>query len=299
MDLPNHNQLYYFWRVAREGGFTVAARHLHTTQSNLSTQIRSLEKYFGKTLFDRDRRGVRLTASGELLLEYALRMFGPAENLRDRLRRDIPPPPTALRLGFSMGLSSALLNQIQRFLRTIAPRVILRVVTSSPGDLQGRLLRHQLDLVASSTDVSHGAGSALRARLVARLPMYFVATATLARFINEFPRDLARIPVLLRLTDHPTRKEVDRFFYRSGVTPPIAMESESADALRALTEEGAGASALDGLTLRLSAGNLKRLHPRPLPFFEHLWFIHHRAPLGEETPGSPRDALIERFTLPT
>lgn len=110
MEYPNFNQLHYFWRIAREGGFTAASRRLYTSQSNLSVQIRQLENYFGETLFARGRRGVRPTASGELLLKYAERIFQPAEGLRDRLKVEAPPPSPVLHLGYSMGISSAILG---------------------------------------------------------------------------------------------------------------------------------------------------------------------------------------------
>lgn len=61
--------------VARVGSFTVAAQHLHRTQSAVSMQIKRLEELTGQTLLRRNNHGVQLTGDGETLLAFATRML--------------------------------------------------------------------------------------------------------------------------------------------------------------------------------------------------------------------------------
>lgn len=61
-------QLRAFIEVARRESFTEAAKHLHLSQSAVSTQIRDLERQIGFALLDRTTRHVVLSASGEHLL---------------------------------------------------------------------------------------------------------------------------------------------------------------------------------------------------------------------------------------
>lgn len=67
--------LRFFVTVAQEGGFTAASEKLHYAQSNLSTRVRQMEEELGETLFYRNKRGVTLTAKGELFYEYANRIL--------------------------------------------------------------------------------------------------------------------------------------------------------------------------------------------------------------------------------
>jgi DNA-binding transcriptional LysR family regulator len=65
MDL---RQLEFFSAVAGELNFTRAADRLTIAQSAVSAGVRSLESELGVELFDRSRRQIRLTSTGELLL---------------------------------------------------------------------------------------------------------------------------------------------------------------------------------------------------------------------------------------
>jgi len=63
--LPPLNSLVAFESAARHLSFTLAADELHVTQGAISRQVRSLESYLGKPLFERANRSVQLTATGQ------------------------------------------------------------------------------------------------------------------------------------------------------------------------------------------------------------------------------------------
>jgi len=65
----------FVW-VARLRSFTAAAERLYTTPAAISARIATLEEDFGVTLFERDKRTVTLTHSGEELLNYAEELLG-------------------------------------------------------------------------------------------------------------------------------------------------------------------------------------------------------------------------------
>ncbi len=75
MDDLELRELRYFTAVAEELHFGRAAERLRMSQPPLSRAIQRLEHRLGVRLLDRDRRGVRLTRSGAVLLEEARNVF--------------------------------------------------------------------------------------------------------------------------------------------------------------------------------------------------------------------------------
>ena len=70
----NSDQLRQFLTVAQCGNVTRAAAELYISQPALSISISKLEDEIGKPLFLRNNRKLVLTASGEVLLDYAQRI---------------------------------------------------------------------------------------------------------------------------------------------------------------------------------------------------------------------------------
>ncbi len=67
--MPTLKQIRYFLSVAELGGFTQAAAALFIAQPALSRQIALMETELGFPLFQREARGVSLTAAGQLYRE--------------------------------------------------------------------------------------------------------------------------------------------------------------------------------------------------------------------------------------
>ena len=74
-----------FHAVARYGGFTAAAQHLHISQPTLSSQVRALEERYEVELFDRVGREVRLTVAGNELFQVTSRLHRIEEEIEDLL----------------------------------------------------------------------------------------------------------------------------------------------------------------------------------------------------------------------
>ena len=79
--MPSLRQIRYFLTVADHGYLTAAAGQLFVAQPALSRQIAQLEDELGFALFERNPRGVTLTAAGKLYRERVRtieRQFGAA-----------------------------------------------------------------------------------------------------------------------------------------------------------------------------------------------------------------------------
>ncbi|HEV7534363.1 MAG TPA: LysR family transcriptional regulator, partial [Acidimicrobiia bacterium] len=68
--------------ITEAGSFSAAAEVLHTVQSNVSEQIRQLERELGVPVLVRGRRGATPTEFGRVVLERARRIRGELEAMR-------------------------------------------------------------------------------------------------------------------------------------------------------------------------------------------------------------------------
>jgi DNA-binding transcriptional LysR family regulator len=85
--------------VAQRGSFTAAAAELGYTQSAISKRIASLERAVGRPLVIRERRGIRLTEAGEVLLRHGNAALDALEDADRELNDDETPRMRPVRLG--------------------------------------------------------------------------------------------------------------------------------------------------------------------------------------------------------
>jgi len=120
--------LRIFEAVARLGGMNRAAAELHTVQSNVTARIHVLEDELGAPLFERHSRGVTLTAAGQRLLPYAVRIRHLLEDARRVVEDDGTP-----RGSLTIGTLEAILGCVAAGLGiTLLPRSI--VASTGRGD---------------------------------------------------------------------------------------------------------------------------------------------------------------------
>lgn len=82
-DLPPLNSLKAFDAAARHLSLTRAAEELHVTHGAVSRQLKELESFLGRRLFERHSRGLELTDHGRLLAYTTHRLFN---DLRQAIR---------------------------------------------------------------------------------------------------------------------------------------------------------------------------------------------------------------------
>jgi LysR family transcriptional regulator, hydrogen peroxide-inducible genes activator len=92
-------QLQYLVAVADLGGFRRAAEACHVAQPSLSAQVAQAEQALGVQLFERNRRGVRVSTAGAPLIDQARRVLIAAQDLRELARQLVDPFQGTLRVG--------------------------------------------------------------------------------------------------------------------------------------------------------------------------------------------------------
>jgi DNA-binding transcriptional LysR family regulator len=135
-----------FLMLAEELHFGRAAQRLAMTQPPLSLNIRQLEESIGARLFDRDSKGVRLTAAGLAFRDAAKSLMARADEAR-RLARDVDAGSVGrLRVGF---VGSVLFGGLPQWLARFQveqPRIEVALSELNSQEQVDALMRDELDL---------------------------------------------------------------------------------------------------------------------------------------------------------
>ena len=159
------NEIRSFLAVAEELHFGRAAERLHVAQPPLSRTIKALERELGTSLFDRNTRSVRLTASGQALVD-------PAKEVLEALRRARAAVASAddgevgtVRIAFAGVSTHRLVARLARAVRAQRPGIVLEM--SSQNFAQPAMKR----LVAGETDIALGRWDIIPSEVDARVVM--------------------------------------------------------------------------------------------------------------------------------
>ncbi len=138
--------LRHFLALAEELHFGRAAQRLAMTQPPLSLSIQQLEASVGARLFDRDSKGVRLTAAGRAFLASARSLLAQADEAK-ALARDVAAGAVGrLRVGM---VGSLLYRGLPGWMQAFArahPGVELSLVELNSQEQTEALLRRELDV---------------------------------------------------------------------------------------------------------------------------------------------------------
>ncbi|WP_338807009.1 LysR substrate-binding domain-containing protein [Pseudomonas chlororaphis] len=134
--------LRYFIALAEELHFSRAAGKLSIEPSPLSRAIKELELELKVVLFDRNRRGTRLTDAGELFLVEARRLFSNLDSAVEIARQAATGYRKVLRVAVSDGVAGHHLAALLALCRAEEPEVMVQL-TEVPLAEQLRGLRNR------------------------------------------------------------------------------------------------------------------------------------------------------------
>ncbi|MFN8179993.1 MAG: LysR family transcriptional regulator [bacterium] len=241
--------LRYFVAVADARSFRAAAGRLAVSQPAVSQGIAALERSLSAKLFDRAGRQIALTPAGRDLLEPARRALADLDALPSLLDRGRGVVRGRLELGTTDVASIYVLPKVYRAFRKRHPDAELSVHVEGSEPLISLLSAGALELAIVSLrvgDVEATVPDGFTASPFFREPLEFVVSGTdpLARKRRVTLADLATVPLLAFKRDSVTRRAVDALFRDEGLSPRVAMEMSSPDAIKRLVAVGLGASVL-------------------------------------------------------
>lgn len=237
----NYKQLHHFWSVARAGGVVRASERSGLAPQTLSGQIAALEASLGVTLFRRRGRGLALTETGQMVLDYAEEIFRVGSELEEALRSRA----AGRTLPFRVGIADVVPKAIAWVLLAPAMRLPepVRIVCreNKLERLLGELAIHKLDVVLADgplpgqMDVrgySHKLGESTIS--------FFAAPALADALEGPFPGCLAGAPMLIPGSDAAVRRPLMQWLEEHRIAPRVIGEFDDNALMKAFGEGGIG-----------------------------------------------------------
>jgi DNA-binding transcriptional LysR family regulator len=270
------DQLETFLAVAEERSFTRAAAKLHRTQPAVSQVIRKLEASVGETLFDRAARDGSLTAAGELLRDYALRLMALRREASSALDELKNLERGRLQLAANEYTCMYLLPAIDRFRREfphISVTVHRMLASRIPEELTRRTF--ELGMISFRPDPAQFRTIAVYADSLAFIvgPNHPLASADRVS-INDLRDEL----FVAHNVTSPLRLKVIEAFQRYRTPLNMAIELPTIEAIKRFVAMGNGVALVPHLTVarELETGDLVRVPVDELEMKRVLRLIHRK-----------------------
>ena len=229
-----------FFAVARHRGFTAGARALHVSQPTVTAQVRALEETYAIELFTRRGRNVALTAAGEALYGIAERIFEQEEEALALLQNTGELRAGRLRVG---AVGPYHVMEMLAAFHARHPAIDLAVSLGNSEQIVAGLLDRSTD-VAVLAQYAHDARLHFVPFRSHRVVLFVPKGHRLARRRGVRLAELASEPMIVREPGSTTRKAMEDALRNARVSPPIAMEIGSREAVREAVIRGLGIAAV-------------------------------------------------------
>jgi LysR family carnitine catabolism transcriptional activator len=287
----DERRLRYFLAVVEEGGVTRAASSLHVAQPSLSQALRTLERELGVELFRRVGRTLRLTAAGEALVGPARQTLRTMDSARAAVGEVVELAAGTLQIAALATLAVDPLSALVGRFRRAHPGVVVRVREPESASAVSTLVRAgECELGLAHLPLPQ---ERLRAVELGDQELLFVlppgsesgdaprrrpgdarASARPGDARDELRGEpgpalaaaaLRAVPLVVSPPGTSTRMLLEQALQAVGVTPLIAVETDTREAIVPLVLAGAGAALLPA-TLAREAGRrgavVRAAHPR-------------------------------------
>jgi len=237
----NYHHLHLFRAVARAGTLARAAAELRLTEPTVSTQIKSLEQYFGQALFSRTGRRLQLTDAGQTALRYADDIFSLGDELSQAMSGVVGDRPRRFVVGIADVVPKLIAYRLIEPALAMPERIALQCTDDTPERLVAALSVHALDLLITDAPVTPAANVRAFNHLLGESGTTIFGTPDLAaRYRSDFPASLHGAPFLLTLHASTIRRALDAWFQQHDVRPLVTGEYADSALMKVFGQNGHG-----------------------------------------------------------
>jgi len=235
--------LRYLLAVAEHENFTRAAEALHVSQPTLSQQIKQMETALGTRLLDRSGRTVRPTDAGEVLLQHARRALRELDAGARAIHDVADLSRGSLSLALTPTFHPYLVGPLVGRFNTLHPAIDLVVKEMTQERIEEDLAEDRLDIGIAFAPAQL-AGIEVQELHAENLEVVVGRGHPAATGAALDAQQLARLELVLLSEDFATRQHVDHYFDAHGISPRIAVQTNSVSAILELVRAGQLATVL-------------------------------------------------------
>jgi DNA-binding transcriptional LysR family regulator len=235
--------LRYFVEVARKGGFTRASESLHVTQPAISKMVKALEEELGTPLLLRERRRVKLTEAGRIVLERAEGVLDSLRGIEEEVVELASLRRGRLRLGIPPMVAVMFFPPLLAEFHQAHPGISLELREEGSRNIEALVMSREIDVgavVLPTDERTFGTMPFVRDELRAVLH----PSHPLARRREIALRELAGTPFVLYRPEFALHGHILDACQRSGFKPEVVGESSHWDFIVAMVAADIGVALL-------------------------------------------------------
>lgn len=248
--------------MATHHSFSRAAEALDITQPAVSIQIQELEKSLGVTLFHRRSKGLRVTEVGETVLAYAQQIFALSQRLAESVQETQDLKTGHLSLGASTTPGEYVLPAAVGRFRWMYPGIQIELTIGNTRSIVQRIMNREMDLgMVGDRPQEHSGELEMLDYLEDEIVLVASPLHPMAKIKALTPLQVVEEGLIAREQGSATRDAAVRHFSSLGVTPKIALELGSNQAVKQAAAAGGGIGIISslGVVAEIKAGMLTLL----------------------------------------
>lgn len=247
-----------FLKVAETRNFTRAADDLHISQSALTVQVQQLEESLGIRLFDRNKRGVTLTAAGKDVYGALQRLFNDAQAIVDHAREVSSASTGFVSIAALPTACATVLPGILHTFAKIHPGIRIHITDLIAERVREAVLKRHVDL---GIGTRHGRDSDLRATPLYqdRLVVFVAANHALGALKAITLREATAFDLILPARNSSVRQAVEAIAHRERLSFETRYETNFMPTALALVRAGLGIAILPESAAGLEAHQFARI----------------------------------------
>jgi len=206
--------LQIFLAVAETGSMSRAAKALYMTQPSISQDISEVERTYKVVLFERKNHRLKLTPTGEILVQYAKKVLNAAQETENFLNYESSHP--RIRVGCTAIIGAYIMSPIVVKLHEAVPGIVHHVCVANTMIIVDKLLKGELDIAlveGSVTDPN------LEVRTVIRDELVLICAQNSPFYTRESIdiHELSGVPLILSEIGSGTRSQIENVLRKNDI----------------------------------------------------------------------------------